>query len=899
MENAMYSPVAALAELIAPDEEDLDRRAGPSTATLPLNPIKALDQDVVNQIAAGEIIQRPANALKELIENSLDAGSTSIRITLKDGGLKMLQVQDNGSGVRPEDLPLLCQRFATSKLREFSDLSNMTTFGFRGEALASLSYVSASMTVVSKTRDEACAYRASYLNGALTSPKPGQPSAPRPCAGTDGTSITAESLFYNAPMRLRSLKSPADEYNRCLDVASKYAVHYGGRGVGFVCKKASSNTADLSTPGAGAGSKASTLTTLDTIRALHGSTVARELVRLKPVRNERLGFAVEGWISGPNWSAKKSTLLCFINNRLVDCTPLRRALEAMYAGLLPKGGHPWLYISLEIDPTRMDVNVHPTKREVHFLDEEEVVESVCVHAESCLASVNSSRTFTMTQTLLPGASEPPSKKQRTEEDDRRRSSGGLPISSQRGYPQHLVRVDAKAQTLDSFGFGASQVGSRLGSGSGSSSGSGSALPSSSRTFAPSSDLVLEEDEEGEDDDVVIDLADDDEDATQRNGKGKAKVPDDEEMEDAEGEEELEGHAGVMRGDDDDERIQETAAKSRPPTASSKAVSSTQALLSSHQTLGSSSQRPKTSKRLRDGDCSLTSVRELRAEILKSRHTGMTEVFQNHTFVGVAALEYGKSLVQHSTKLYMINHDKVIEEFAYQLVIRQFGQMGEVRLEPAPKVSDLVSAVMDDLDGWESTELSREEVIQRIEQRLMSNADMVLEYFSIRFDKEESTLCSVPSLLPMHGTAAVQSQRIGLLLIRLVTEVDWTEEKPCFEGIARELAKAAVPCIDGLDVPALGERTDVPTNGAIGISNGEAQSANGTTVAASERDEERAQRQKEDKEEWDRQAWLIQHAWYAQMGPERCGFIAPKSLLEDGSVVQIANLPDLYRVFERC
>lgn len=227
-----------------PSDEDQaqDGDEDEPTPTGPHRPIARLSESVVNRIAAGEIILRPANALKELIENSLDAGATLIRITLKDGGLKLLQIQDNGHGVRVDDLPLLCQRFATSKLRDFDDLTRMTTFGFRGEALASISFVSAQMAVVTKTQADKTAWRAFYKEGALTSQNNSATSSssatgPKPCAGTDGTTITAHDLFFNVPQRRRALKSAAEEYNRALDVVGKYALHYGSRGVGFVCKK--------------------------------------------------------------------------------------------------------------------------------------------------------------------------------------------------------------------------------------------------------------------------------------------------------------------------------------------------------------------------------------------------------------------------------------------------------------------------------------------------------------------------------------------------------------------------------------------------------------------------------------------------------------------------------------
>ncbi|KAF7731711.1 DNA mismatch repair protein [Apophysomyces ossiformis] len=309
--------------------------------------IKRLDQTVVNRIAAGEanqIIHRPANALKELIENSLDAGSTQIQILVKDGGLKLLQIQDNGHGIRREDMPIVCERFTTSKLSKFEDLSGIATHGFRGEALASISHV-AHVTITTKTRGSKCAFRANYSDGKLVPPRPGQSAEPKPCAGNDGTQITAEDLFYNVATRRKALKFPSEEYNRILDVVTRYAIHnpsHGGVG------------ADIQT--------SSAANVVDNIRQLYGSSVASELLHVER-EFSALGFKMEAQITNANYHVKRLSLLLFINHRSVENMTIKRMIENVYSALLPKGTHPFVYLSLEIDPKNVDVNVHPTKRE--------------------------------------------------------------------------------------------------------------------------------------------------------------------------------------------------------------------------------------------------------------------------------------------------------------------------------------------------------------------------------------------------------------------------------------------------------------------------------------------------------------------------------------------------------
>ncbi|KAL1924901.1 uncharacterized protein VTP21DRAFT_4555 [Calcarisporiella thermophila] len=394
-------------------------------------PIRRLDEAVVNRIAAGEIIIRPANALKELIENSLDAGSTQIQILVKDGGLKLLQIHDNGHGIRKEDLNIVCERFTTSKLEKFEDLSKIATYGFRGEALASISHV-AHLTITSKTADSKCAYRAYYSDGKLASSRPGASAEPKPCAGNNGTQVTAEDLFYNVPIRRNALRSPSDEYNRILDVVSRYAVHNAG--VSFSCKKQGSNAADVHT--------SSGASTVDNIRQIYGTSVASELLEVEK-EFPNYDFKLRGYVTNANYNMKSMKFLLFINHRSVDCTALKRTIESVYNVYLPKGSHPFIYLSLEINPRKVDVNVHPTKSEVHFLNEEEVIASVGEAIQERLAGANSSRTF-LAQTILPSADLP----MELPREEREAKKG--PLANDKVLEYKMVRTDTKSRSLDRF-----------------------------------------------------------------------------------------------------------------------------------------------------------------------------------------------------------------------------------------------------------------------------------------------------------------------------------------------------------------------------------------------------------------------------------------------------------------
>ncbi|KAI9429682.1 histidine kinase-like ATPase, partial [Lactarius psammicola] len=430
-----------------------------SEAQLEPRPIRRLQESVINRIAAGEVLSvhfyqsvdtrlivifptlrllhRPASALKELLENCLDAGATSIRITVKDGGMKLLQIQDNGCGIKKSDLPILAHRFTTSKLSRFSDLSHLTTYGFRGEALASISHI-ANLTVVTKTKKDACAWKAIYVDGEMVPAPKGSSTDPRPCAGNDGTTVT-KTCVYN-------------EYARILDVVTKYAVHNAG--VSFLCKKVGTSAPDLSTPSS---------TTKQAVRLLYGQGVAKDLlsVEIYPPRtkkrkrdtdvseqgtgksNEDASWLAQAHFTNANYHSKKMVFLLFINNRLVESSRIKKAIEACYTGYTTR-------------PTTVDVNVHPTKREVHFLEEEEITESIADAVQAKLAQ-SGERTFEY-QTLLTGgvASADTGKgKERAYENNAGSDTASStpppgPPAAKKILSQHKVRTSGADRTLDSM-----------------------------------------------------------------------------------------------------------------------------------------------------------------------------------------------------------------------------------------------------------------------------------------------------------------------------------------------------------------------------------------------------------------------------------------------------------------
>jgi len=312
-------------------------------------PIRLLSSEVASQIAAGEVIERPASVVKELLENSLDAGARSITITIQDAGKKLIEVADDGSGIPSAELELAVSRHATSKLVRANDLFSISTLGFRGEALASIGSVSR-MTISSRVESE--------NEGARLQVEGGRPGRLTKVGTTVGTTVRVADLFYNVPARLKFLKADVTE-RRAIDLGvTRYALAYPDKRF----KLSDGKNIVLQTTGDGDRRAI--------LAALYGVDVAKQMLQ---IMSEEESSRLTGFISPTSLTrSNRKEITFFINGRWVHDVSLSSALLQAYHTLLMVGRYPLTALFLEIDPAEVDVNVHPAKAEVRFRSQDKI-----------------------------------------------------------------------------------------------------------------------------------------------------------------------------------------------------------------------------------------------------------------------------------------------------------------------------------------------------------------------------------------------------------------------------------------------------------------------------------------------------------------------------------------------
>jgi DNA mismatch repair protein MutL len=311
--------------------------------------IKLLSPRLANQIAAGEVVERPASVVKEVLENSLDAGADRLDIDVEDGGIKLIRVRDNGSGIEREDLPLALSRHATSKIYHLDDLEAVATLGFRGEALASISSV-ARLALTSNPGDAGEGWVARAEGRDMETEL-------APAAHPRGTTVEVRDLFFNTPARRKFLRTEKTEFSRIEDVVKRLALSRFD--VGFTLRHNSKAVLALR-------AAASRLEQERRVAQVCGPAFMESAVHLDI---ERTGLRLWGWVALPTFSRSQADLQhFFVNGRAIRDKLVTHAVRQAYQDVLFHGRHPAFVLYLELDPATVDVNVHPTKHEVRFRD---------------------------------------------------------------------------------------------------------------------------------------------------------------------------------------------------------------------------------------------------------------------------------------------------------------------------------------------------------------------------------------------------------------------------------------------------------------------------------------------------------------------------------------------------
>ena len=525
----------------------------------------------------------------------------------------------------------------------------------------------------------------------------------------------------------------------------------------------------------------------DRIRQIHGSAVANELMEFNTQDDNKLGFRASGLATSANYHVKRTVILLFINHRSVESTTIKRAIEQTYSTFLPKGGHPFVYLDLEIEPQRVDVNVHPTKREVNFLNEDEIVECICNEIRSKLAQVDSSRTF-MTQSLLPGAARMESlATHRTEnvangEGASKPSATAATSSSsssttRKPYEHNLVRTDSKVRKITSM----------------------LAPARSTQTEAGDTSTNMQN---ALDNDLQYEMTD------------------------------------------------------REPL-----------------------------------HVALTSVKNLRANVRESMHKNLTETIASHTYVGLVDEQRRIAAIQSGVKLYLIDYGMICNEFFYQIGLTDFGNFGIIKLNPAPKLIDLLKIASESEAEASSQRLKnnntpeKEKILKTapeiITKTLVDRREMLHEYFSLNITSD-GILLSIPLLLKGYTPSLA---KLPNFLLHLGPYVNWFSEEDCFRTFLRQLSAFYTPEQLPLSLSHFHNAEDKKGKGKA---NGEMSAAEGND------NENHDQGELFLKARRDQMVRMLEYTIFPAL---RARLVATTDLLR--GVVEVADLKGLYRVFERC
>ena len=315
--------------------------------------IVLLDDNTINKIAAGEVIERPASVVKELMENSIDAGATAISVEIRNGGISYIRITDNGKGIEPDDMEIAFERHATSKIRRAEDLETVTSMGFRGEALASVAAIS-KIEMVSKTEENEIGYRIEIEGGRITNKE--ETGCPK------GTAITITDLFFNTPVRYKFLKKDFTEAGYIEDAVTRLALVHPEVAIKLI----NSGKTIIQTPGNNE-SKA-------TIYSIYGKDIAENILDVDYTYED---VHITGVIGKPAIArSNRSNQLFFVNQRFIKDKTLTSAAEQGYKGMITIGKYGFLVLNIEMNPQKVDVNVHPAKLEVRFEEENKIFKAV-------------------------------------------------------------------------------------------------------------------------------------------------------------------------------------------------------------------------------------------------------------------------------------------------------------------------------------------------------------------------------------------------------------------------------------------------------------------------------------------------------------------------------------------